>query len=97
MSGIFLSPFIIVTLLAPFFRRMRRSSGVQGFLKGVKAGTVGVIIAIVPSLAKIAFSDVLTIAICLTSIVVMVRTKVNLSLLVILAGVLGAMTKFILV
>jgi chromate transporter len=95
MSGIFLPPFIIVTLLAPYFRRMRTNPWLRGFLKGVKAGAVGVVLAVVPSLAKIAFTDLLTIAICLLSIAAMLKTKVNLSLLVILTGILGVLLRFV--
>ncbi|MCJ7505046.1 chromate efflux transporter [Candidatus Bathyarchaeota archaeon] len=95
MSGIFLPPFIIVTLLAPYFRRMRTNPWLRGFLKGVKAGAVGVVLAVVPSLAKIAFTDLLTIAICLLSMAAMLKTKVNLSLLVILTGILGVLLRFV--
>jgi chromate transporter len=95
MAGIFLPPFIIVTLLAPFFRQMRKNPWLQGFLKGVKAGAVGVILAVVPSLAKVAFPDLLTVAICLLGMLAMMRSKVNVSLLVLLAGALGILTQFL--
>jgi len=52
-------------------------------------------LAVVPSLAKIAFTDLLTIAICLLSIAAMLKTKVNLSLLVILTGILGVLLRFV--
>jgi chromate transport protein ChrA len=74
---------------------MRTNPWLRGFLKGVKAGAVGVVLAVVPSLAKIAFTDLLTIAICLLSVAAMLKTKVNLSLLVILTGILGVLLKFV--
>ena len=95
MAGIFLPPFVIVTLLAPFFRQMRRNPWLQGFLRGVKAGAVGVILAVVPSLAKVAFPDLLTVAICLLGMLAMVKSKVNVSLLVLLAGAFGILMQFL--
>jgi len=93
MAGIFLPPFIIVTLLAPFFRQMRKNPWLQGFLKGVKAGAVGVILAVVPSLGKVAFPDLLTVAICLLGMLAMVKAKVNVSVLVLVAGAFGIVMK----
>ena len=95
MSGIFLPPFIFVTLLAPYFRKVRTNIWLQGFLKGVKAGAVGVILGVVPSLSGVAFTDLLTIVICLLSMTIMLKTKVNLSVLVILSGLLGALLRFV--
>lgn len=94
-SGIFLPPFIIVILLAPYYRQMRRNPWLQGFLKGVKAGAVGAILAVVGSLAQTAFPDLLAAAIAAVSLVAMLRFKVNVSLLVIAAGALGVLMRLI--
>lgn len=95
MSGIFLPPFVIVTLLAPFLRKMRTNAWLQGFLKGVKAGTVGVILAFVPSLAKVAFPDLPAAAIFVIATLVMLKFRVNTSLLVISCGMLGVALRFL--
>ncbi|OGD53151.1 hypothetical protein A3K80_04425 [Candidatus Bathyarchaeota archaeon RBG_13_38_9] len=93
--AIFLPPFFIVTLLAPFFNKMRRYAWLQGFLKGVKAGAVGVILAVVGSLVQTAFPDFLAIMIAGVSIVAMFKFKTNMSLLVIAAGALGVLVKML--
>jgi len=93
MAGMFLPPFVIVILLAPFFRQIRENPWLQGFLKGVKAGAVGAILAVTAALAQTAFPDLLAIAIAAASMVTMLRFKVNISLLVIVAGVLGILLK----
>jgi chromate transporter len=94
-SGIFLPPFIIVGFLAPYFRRIRRNPWLQGFLKGVKAGAVGAIIAVVGTLAQTAFPDLLTVAIAAACLVAMLKFRVNVSLLVIAAGALGVLIRLL--
>ncbi|MFH0848438.1 MAG: chromate efflux transporter [archaeon] len=95
MAGIFLPPFIIVPAVAPFIRQMRDNRWLQGFLKGVKAGAVGIILAVVGSLAKVAFPDLLTIGIAAVSLVAILKFRANMSLLVIVAGALGILTKLL--
>jgi chromate transporter len=95
-SGVFLPPFIIVTALAPYFRKIRSNQWLQGFLKGVKVGAVGAIVAVTISLAQIAFPDLLTILIAAVSLLVLLKLKVNMSLLVIAAGAIGVLTKMLL-
>jgi len=94
-SGIFLPPFITVILLAPFFRQIRRNPWLRGFLKGVKVGAVGAILAVVGSLAQTAFPDLLTVAIGAASLIAMLKFKVNVSLLVIAAGALGVLIRLL--
>jgi chromate transport protein ChrA len=74
---------------------MRTNAWLQGFLKGVKAGTVGVILAVVPSLAKVAFPDLPAIAIFAIAALVILRFRVNTSLLVISCGMLGIALRFL--
>jgi len=93
--AIFLPPFFIVTLLAPFYRRMRRDPWLQGFLKGVKVGAAATILGAVVSMAPATFTDLLTVAIAAASFVATLKLKVNLSLLVIGAGALGVMTRLL--
>jgi len=90
--GVFLPPFVIVTLLAPFLQKMRRNPWLQGFLKGVRVGAAGIILAVVGSLAPTAFPDILTIAIAGVSVVAMLKFRVNMSMLVAAAGALGVLT-----
>ncbi len=94
-SGIFLPPFVIVILLAPFFRQIRGNLWLQGFLRGVRVGAVGTILAVVGLLAQTAFPDLLTLVIAGVSMVVMLKFRVNLSLLVIGAGILGILVNLL--
>jgi chromate transporter len=92
-SGVFLPPFITVTLLAPFLRQVHGNAWLNGFLKGVRAGAAGAIFAVAGSMAQIAFPDILTVIIAAASLMAMLRFKVNMSLLVIAAGALGVLIK----
>jgi len=94
-SGIFLPPFVLVTLLAPFFRQIRKNPWLQSFLKGVRVGAVGTILAVAGSLAKTAFPDLITLTIAAVSLIVMLKLKVNVSLLVIIAGAFGILIRLL--
>jgi len=93
MTGMFLPPFAIVILMAPVFRRARTNPWLQGFLKGVRAGAVGAILAVALSLGQNAVFDWTTLGIAAVSLVALLRFRVNMSLLVIATGALGVFLK----
>ncbi|MBI2184101.1 MAG: chromate efflux transporter [Thaumarchaeota archaeon] len=93
--GVFLPPFVIVTLLAPVFRRMKSNEVLQGFLKGVRPGAVGAILAVAVSLGETALIDVWTIAIAAVSLIALAKFKASIPLVVMACGVAGvAITLF---
>lgn len=92
-SGIFLPPFIIVTILAPYLRQVRGNVWLRGFLRGVRAGAAGAILAAAGSMAQTAFPDLLTLIIAAASLTAILKFKANMSLLVVAAGALGVLVK----
>jgi len=93
--AVFFPPFLTIILLAPFFRRMRSDPWLKGFLKGVKVGAVAIILGTGASMAQTAFPDLLTVAIGAAAFLATLKPKVNMSVVVVTAGVLGTMAKLL--
>lgn len=91
--GVYLPPFIIVPVVSSSFRKVKDNVLLKNFLKGISAAVVGTIFAVVISLSKVAFVDYITLLIAVICLILVIKFKVNLSLLVIGAGVLGLIIK----
>ncbi len=91
--GVYLPPFIIVPIVSKSFRSIKDNIMLKDFLKGIEAGVVGTILAVVFSLSKVAFMDYLTILIACTALILMTKFKVNVSLIVVASGVFGLLIK----
>jgi chromate transporter len=94
--GIFLPSFVLVILTAPLIPRMRQSRLMSDFLTGVNAGVVAAILvtlvvltqAAVRTADSAAFSPVAT-ALAIVSLVLLVRTKINATWLIVAGGLVG--------
>lgn len=87
--GVFLPPFVIVTLLAPIFRKMKANKLLQNFLKGVRPGAVGAILAVAISLGETALIDAWTIAIAAACLLALTKFKVPIPLTIVACAVAG--------
>lgn len=87
--GIFLPSFLLVLIAAPILARNRNNTGVQGFVKGAYGAAIGTILGACILLGRIAIGDWLTIAIALSSLLVLFRWKVRNPLLMGAAALLG--------
>ncbi|MCU0501325.1 MAG: chromate efflux transporter [Anaerolineae bacterium] len=75
--GIFLPAFVLVAISNPYIPRLRRSPWFSGLLDGVNAAALGLMAAVTLEIARSALVDPLTIIIALTSLVLLLRLRVN--------------------
>jgi len=87
--GVFLPPFLMVVLFAPWIIRHRSHPAVQGFTKGATAAAAGAIVGAAAVIATQVLIDVPTVLIFAVAFVVLWRWKVNEPLLVAASAVAG--------
>ncbi|HKQ36560.1 MAG TPA: chromate transporter [Verrucomicrobiae bacterium] len=80
--GIFLPAFVFVALSGPLLPRIRRSKVAGGFLDGVNAASLALMLVVTVQLAQAAFVDWVTIALGVASAVLLLRWRVNSAWLV---------------
>lgn len=87
--SVFLPSFILVLSLTPLLRRIRNAPLAKAFLKGITAGALGAIAAAAILLGRLAFIDVLTVAIAVISLILLLRWNVNTIFLIAGAALVG--------
>ena len=87
--GVFLPPFLMVVLFAPWIMRYRKHPIVVGFTKGATAAAAGAIVGAAAVIGTQIIVDVTTVVIFLAGLVVLWRTKLPEPLLVGAAGIVG--------
>jgi chromate transporter len=87
--GIFLPSFIFVALSGPLVPHLRRWTYTALLLDGVNAAALGLMAAVMLTLARAAIVDPLTVAIALAALLVLLRWKVNSAWLVLGGGLVG--------
>jgi chromate transporter len=88
--GVFLPPYFLVLVLAPFYRRFAQNRQVKAFVQGVTAAATGAIAGASYILAKHAIVDVSTALIALGALVVLLLVrKVPEPLVILVAGPVG--------
>ncbi|HYK96944.1 MAG TPA: chromate efflux transporter [Candidatus Acidoferrales bacterium] len=80
--GVFLPPFLMVVLFAPWIIRYRKHPAVQGFTKGATAAAAGAISGAAGVIATQVLVDIPTVAIFLLALLVLWRWKVPEPLIV---------------
>jgi chromate transporter len=95
--AIFLPSFVLVALFAPVMNRLRQNRIARGALDGMNAAVVALIAVVAVQLANANFRaatslsvDLLHIAIFVVALVVLLRTKLNATWIIIVAGLIGA-------
>ncbi|HUI90550.1 MAG TPA: chromate efflux transporter [Anaerolineales bacterium] len=92
--GIFLPSFVFVALSSLFIHRIRNSPWASGFLDGVNAASLGLMLAVSLQLASTALIDPLTMGVAIISLIILIRFQANSTWLIAggaLAGLLHAM------
>ena len=89
--GIFLPSFVFVGVSSLFIKQIRNSTWTSGFLDGVNVASLGLMLGVTLQLTRTAILDPLTIGIALTSLVLLLRFRLNSTWLI--AG--GALAGFI--
>jgi chromate transporter len=88
--GVFLPPFLLVVLLAPFYRRFAQNRQVKAFVQGVTAAATGAIAGAAYVLGGHAIKDVPTALIALAALAVLLAArKVPEPLVILAAGLVG--------
>jgi chromate transporter len=87
--GIFLPAFIFVAIINPWVDQLRRSPWVSGFLDGVNAASLGLMIVVTLRLGQSGIVDLWTVAIALVSGILLFGLKVNSAVLVVSGGIIG--------
>src|SRR3989449_9441876 len=90
--GVFLPPFLMVVLFAPWIIRFRKHPIVVGFTKGATAAAAGAIVGAGAVIGTQVLVDVVTVVIFLAALLVLWRTKIPEPLLVGAAGFVGLLT-----
>lgn len=87
--GIFLPAFVFVILSVPVFERLRYSAWASALLDGVNVASLALMAAVTVQLGQSALRDPLTWALCLFSLVALVRYKINATWLVLAGAAVG--------
>jgi chromate transporter len=92
--GVFLPPFLVVIVLAPYMRRFVKNPQVKAFVNGVTAAATGAIAGATFVLGKRAILDTTTVTICLATLLLLLyHKKIPEPLLILAAGVIGFVIK----
>lgn len=89
--GIFLPGFVLVALSRPLLGLVRRSATAGVFLDGVNAAALGLMAVVSLQLARTALIDVLTVALALSSGLLLIKYKTNPTWLILGSALLGAL------
>jgi chromate transporter len=87
--GIFLPAFLLIWLVNPWVSRLRQSAWMSGFLDGVNAASLGLMVTVTYTLAQTALVDSLTVIMAILSAVAVFRFKLNSAWLVLAGGAIG--------
>jgi chromate transporter len=89
-TGVFLPPFLIVIVLAPYYRRFAQNMQIKAFVDGVTAAATGAIAGAAFVLGKHAIIDLPTALIAtITLVLLLAIKKVPEPLVILVAGVAG--------
>jgi chromate transporter len=87
--GIFLPSFVFVWLVNPWVDKLRQSTWTSGFLDGVNAASLGLMIGVTYTLGRTALVDGLTIVVAILSAIALLRFKISSVWLIVISGAIG--------
>lgn len=88
-TGIFLPSFVFVLLTSPFVPRLRRSAVTRGFLDGVNAASLGLMLAVCLTLGSATLTNISAWMIFLFAVIILSVWKVNAAWIVAGGSILG--------
>lgn len=90
----FLPCYLFTILPAPYFKKYGKHPGIRAFIEGVTAAAVGAIAGAVLVLGKRQFTDITTVIIAVTTVLVLLRfRKIPEPLIIIIAALIGILIK----
>ncbi len=87
--GIFLPSFIFVAISNPLIPRIRQSEWLGSLLDGVNASSLGLMAAVTMQLGRASLTGVPTVLICILSLILLIRYRVNSTWLIAGGAALG--------
>jgi chromate transporter len=87
--GVFLPVYLVVVLVAPYYKRFAKNPQLHAFVRGVTAAATGAIAGAVIVLARRAVYDWVTGVIALVTVALLFRWKIPEPLLILAAAVIG--------
>jgi chromate transporter len=87
--GIFLPAFVFVALSGPLIPRIRRSPAAGAFLDGLNVASLALMAVVTAHLGRASITDGVTVALAVTSGVLLLRFRVNSAWLVLLGALVG--------
>lgn len=92
--GVFLPCYLFVILPAPYFKKFAQNKSIRDVVEGITAAAIGAIAGATVVLARRALIDWITISICITALIVLLKTKkIPEPVLILLAGIVGILIK----
>jgi chromate transporter len=91
--GVFLPVYLLVVIPAPYFRRHRSQPTVKAFVDGVSAAATGAIAGAAYVLGTRALTDVVTIAVAVTTFVVLSKWKISELWVIAAAALMGVLLR----
>lgn len=88
--GSYLPSLLVVTFVTKYFLRFKASPVVAATFRGIKPVVAGMLLAVCIDLGRTSLLTPLTVAICAASFAVMTFTKIDPTLVILVAGVAGA-------
>ncbi|MGI9101092.1 MAG: chromate transporter [Terriglobales bacterium] len=90
--GVFLPVYLVVVVVAPYYKRFARNPQLHAFVRGVTAAATGAIAGAVVVLARRAIYDWVTLAVALVTAALLFRWKIPEPVLILGAAVVGLAT-----
>ena len=87
--GVFLPPYLMVVLFAPWIQRYRAHPFVQGFTRGASAAAAGAIVGAAGLLARQVLVDPVTVGIFASAFIALAKMRLSEPIVVVLAAVVG--------
>lgn len=87
--AIFLPAFVFVPLIHPLAERLRHSPATAALLGGVNAGALALLVGVAIQLGQTSLFNVLSVIIAGSTLVILLRTKLNSAWLILAGGIVG--------
>jgi chromate transporter len=91
--GIFLPSFIFVLLTNPLIPRLRQNAALSTLLDGVNAAALALMAGVTFQLGISALVDILTLVLAAVSLLVLIRTRINATWLIIAGALIGLLIR----
>ena len=92
--GVFLPVYLFVVIIGPLYKRFSSNKQIRAFVQGVTAAATGAIAGAVIVLGKHSIQDFWTVAIAVTTFLILMKWKVPEPLIIAVAGLLGVAIHF---